>query len=745
DDLDDAHRVFQRLGGVELARTSERLDDLIRLDGEMRGWGYETQVLGADETIGHLPFLDPAAIVGSLFVAKSGLVKGYHAVGDLLRRAGEHGVRWFEETGLRGIEIEDGTIAAITTSNPAVGRIACDVVVLAANIWSPELARHFGLDIPLMAFEHQYAITPSLDEWGHYDPADIDHEVTFPLVRDTDAAMYYRKHWSALGIGSYAHGPLAVRSRNVGDTAMREFTPEDFGDAWKLAQDLIPMLRHRRPEFETAFNGMFAFSVDGMPIIGESRHVAGLWSANASWITHAGGVAKSAAEWIATGETEWDMRSCHLYRFPPHATTDRYIAAVTSKNYREVYDIVHPKQPLTEPRDVRLTPFHQRHLDADAVFTTFAGFELPNWYESNADLLEQFGDQVPDRRGWAGAYWSRIQGAEHLAVRHAAGLFDLTGLSIIEVAGPGACDFSNYLCSNNVDVPVGRVVYTCWLTESGGVRRDLAVVRLEADRFWMFVGEGSLPMDLDWVARHAPPGISVRDRSAEYSAVGVFGPAARDILQQVSAADLSSDAFGYYTGAWIEVGMSPVYAMRISYVGELGWELHIPVDSSLNVWDSIVGAGAAHGLRLAGQGAMDSLRLEKGYRLWGADVHTEYDVYEAGLGWTAKLSKTDFVGRSALVTKEGMPPGRRLSCLTLDDSAATLLGYEPVFSRDQPVGYITTANRGYSVGSYVAYAYLPADLAVPGTPLEVQFAGERYAAIVATEPLFDPKMERTRS
>ncbi|RME58765.1 MAG: sarcosine dehydrogenase, partial [Caldilineae bacterium] len=416
-------------------------------------------------------------------------------------------------------------------------------------------------------------------------------------------------------------------------TAKHPFTPEDFTQAWQQAQRIIPAVKGAR--FADAFNGMFAFSVDGYPIIGET-HVRGFWVAVASWITHSGGVGKSVAEWMTHGETEWDMRQCHVHRFQHHQTTETYTRLVTTKNYREVYDIVHPAQPLTEPRNVRLSPFHARHEELGAVFTTFAGFELPQWFESNRGLLEAYSDRVPDRSGWAARYWSPVQGAEHLATRENVALFDLTGLSIIEVSGPDAALYVDTLCSNACAVPVGRVVYTTWLTPGGRVKRDLTVARLAEDRFWMFVGEGTLPQDLDWAQRHAAnfDRVCIRDVSAAYSAVGLWGPNARRVLEQVARENVSNDAFPYFASRWLEIGPCPVFAMRVSYAGELGWELHIPIDSSLPVWDRLWEAGRGFGMVPAGLGAFDSLRLEKGYRLWGADVYAEHTPYEAGLGWT---------------------------------------------------------------------------------------------------------------
>ncbi|NNF64529.1 MAG: FAD-dependent oxidoreductase [Acidimicrobiia bacterium] len=740
--IDDKHLAFNGLGGLEVARTEGRAADFKRLYSTCKANGIPTELLSPAEAVELVPYLDPNAFTAALFSPMNATVRGYHLVGDLLARAeATGGFEWHANTGLTDIEVTDGRVTAVLTNNAELPRIDCEHVVLAANIWSPALSEKIGVHIPLAAFEHQYAITPPLDEWSDVDSSDATQELRYPLVRDVDVTMYYRIHWDQLGIGSYYHPAHMVRSREVGETAMHPFTPEDMVDAWKLTQEIVPMMRDRKPEFETAYNGMFAFSVDAMPIIGESLQARGFWSANASWLTHGAGVAKSVAEWMVHGETEWDMRGCHLHRFVDFMTTEQYVDAVTQKNYREIYDYIHPKQPITEPRDVRHSAFHDRHVAAGASFTTFAGFELPNWYASNAPLVDEFRDQIPDRSGWEADFWSPIQGGEHLAIRDRAGLFDLSGLGIIEVSGAGALDTVQRLCSNKVGVPIGRVVYTLFLTPSGGVKRDLTVARMADEVFWLFVGEGTLPMDYEWVVRHATEDAVITDRSAAYSAVGLFGPAAKDILGSVTNANL--DDFGFYRGRWIEVGMSRVFAMRISYVGESGWELHIPTESSLAVWEAITTAGERHGMVLAGMGAMDSMRLEKGYRLWGADVHTEHTPYEAGLGWTVRPNHADFIGRDSVVAAKDEALSKQLVCMTLENG--TPMGYEPVLSGDEVVGYVTTGNMGYSVGTYIAYAYVDSRHATPGTELTVEYFAEGFPAVVVEEPLFDPEMKRMKA
>ncbi|RLT41993.1 MAG: FAD-dependent oxidoreductase [Chloroflexi bacterium] len=736
--------TYNAVGGLEVAISAERWQDLKRLHGEAKSFHAESHLLTPAETQAKAPFVNPDALVGSLFVPKGAIVAGSHVTAALARDAeATGGARFIANTGVTDIEVVNGQVRAVLTNNPDLPRIDCEQVLLCTNIWGPLLGDKLGVRLPLLAFEHQYVVTEPLAALSHFDRGNKNHEMTWPTLRELDSAMYYRHHWDSFGIGSYWHKPRAIQPRQIGKTAMHDFTPEDFSSAWAQAQRIVPILQGAK--FQRAFNGMFAFSVDGYPIIGES-HIRGLWTAVASWITHSGGVGKSVAEWMTHGQAEWDMRQCHIQRFQPHQTTASFTEVVTKKNYREVYDIIHPAQPITEPRNVRLTPFHPRLQELEASFTAFAGMELPNWFESNSRLLEQYDERIPWRTGWAAEWWSRIQGAEHLATRENVALFDLSGLSIIEVSGSGACGFVNYLCSNQCNKPAGSVIYTSWLTPTGGVRRDLTVTRLADDRFWMFVGEGTLPQDLDWVGRvaDAPGTVVIADVSAAWSALGLWGPNARRVLEKATNADVSNEAFPYFSAQWIEIGSARVLALRISYAGELGWELHIPTESSLPVWDRLWEAGREFEMAAAGIGAFDSLRLEKGYRLWGGDVHTEYNAYEAGLGWTVRLSKPDFIGKAAGVELKKKPLKKKLCCLTFDDPAGVALGYEPILAGEECVGYITTSNYGYSIGQQIAYGYLPIEQAAPGTQLAVEFLGQRFAVTVRDEPLWDGEMARLK-
>jgi len=736
------------VGQLELAVSERRLRDLKRLKGSATAFGADVFVLSPEETVQKNPFINPEAISGSLFIPLGAIVRGARASALLQRNVADMTTAQFVgDSPVIDFEIASGRIKAVLTSNPELPRIECEHVVLASNIWSPAMSEKFGVHLPLMPFEHQYMQTEPLAELSHIDTQDPKQEVTIPTTRDLDAVMYFRQHHNRYGIGSYHHPAHAVSPRFLNEdmsrTAIHAFTPDDYhGDAQNLAETVMPVLKGKA--LQEPFNGIFAFPVDGYPIMGESQ-VKGFWTAVGSWLTHGPGVGKCIAEWMTEGKTEWDMRQVNVRRFHDFQTTDKFVSVVTAKNYREIYDVIHPKQALTEPRNVRLSPFDIRHKELKANYTVFAGIELPNWYEANAALLKKYKDQIPERTGWEAEFWSPIQAAEHLETRNNVALYDLTGLSIIEIKGEAATAYVDYLCSNKTKTEIGKVVYTCMLTPEGGIKRDLAVCRMEENSYWMFVGEGTLPLDRDWIKSNAAgKSVSINDISNAYTAVGLWGPNARNVLEKVTTADLSSSSFPYFTAQWIDIGMTRVLALRVSYAGELGWELHFPFDAALNVWDELWAAGKAFGMIAAGQGAFDSLRLEKGYRAWGTDIYTEYNPYEAGLGWTVKLKKGNFIGRDACAVLKAKPLKKKLCAITLDEGGIAL-GYEAIYAKGKCIGHTSSGNTAYSIGKNLCYAYLPIEHAEVGTKLELEYLDQRYPATVVSEPLYDPKMEKLLS
>ena len=733
---------FYPVGGMEVAQTEARWEDLKRKLGFAKSWGLEAALLTPEEAKAKNPLLDAGRIYGAYFVPSDGIAKAVWVAEAMARAAEANGAVFYGNTTVTGIEVANGRVQAVVTDQ---GTITTGMVLVCAGIWGPRLGRMVGLTIPLIPVEHQYVKTTPLPEL-----AGETREVVHPILRHQDRSMYFRQHADHYGIGSYQHEPLLVEADDIlryGEApvmpSVREFTPEHFQGAWEAAAELLPPLAGA--DWTYTINGMFSFTPDGQPVLGESLDVAGFWVAEAVWVTHGGGVGKVMAEWMVDGAPSLDLREADMHRFHPHALTRRYVRVRGAQQYREVYDIIHPLQQMENPRGLRLSPFHSRLKEQQAVFFESAGWERPQWLEVNSRLLETY--PVPERSGWAARYWSPIQGAEHLVTRDRAALYDLTAFTKLEVSGPGALSFLQYVSAHQIDRPVGKVIYTSLLDRNGGIKCDLTITRLTPDRFLVLTGGASGKHDLAWLRCQAPGdgSVVITDVTSKYCNIGLWGPQARQVLQKVCQEDVSNEAFPYFTAQQISIGSVPALALRLSYVGELGWEIYTLTEYGLHMWDTLWRAGQEFDVVAAGFGAFDSLRLEKGYRSWGADIHTDYNPYEAGLDWTVKLDKGDFLGREALQRFKETGVKRKLCCLTLEDRQAVLLGKEPILHGNQVLGYITSANRGYSVGQFIAYGYLPIDYTAEGVQVDIEYFGRRYTATVRAEPLFDPTNERLKA
>jgi dimethylglycine oxidase len=476
-------------------------------------------------------------------------------------------------------------------------------------------------------------------------------------------------------------------------------------------------------------------------LLGESREAKGFWIAEAVWITHAIGVGRVMAEWITSGEPSMDISGADVHRFEPYALSPSYILARSAQSFREVYDIIHPQQPMEEPRPLRTSPFYPRQKALGAYFLEASGWERPQWFEANESLLD--GREVSDRGEWAGRYWSKIVAAEVLATRERVALYDMTSLKKAQVTGPGALDFLQRLTTGQLDKPAGKVTYTLMLDSAAGIRSDVTVARLGEDHFQLGLNG---PRDIEWMKRNLPQdgSVSVLDITPGTCCIGVWGPAARDVVQSLSEDDFSNEAFGFFNARRAYLREVPVTALRLSYVGELGWEIYASADLGLRLWDLLWEAGRPYGVLAGGRGAFNALRVEKGYRAWGTDMTTEHDPYEAGLGFAVKPDKGDFVGHEALLKRKEAGPRRKLVCLVLDDPTVVVMGNEPVWA-DAAVGYVTSADFGYSLGQSIAYAWVTPEHAEAGNPLEIEYFGRRHQATVTEEPLFDPAMKRMRA
>lgn len=734
--------AFNQVGGLEVATTEARLTDLHRRLGWAQSWGVPGQLVDPARCKALYPLLDADRVLGGFHTPTDGLAMAVVAATVQAERAASKGARFLGGQEVVEILERGGRVVGVRTA--AGDEFAADVVVSAAGFWGAGLGARVGLTVPLVPMAHQFAKTGQLPELRNGAAPD---EANLPIVRHQDEDLYYRQYGDRLGIGFYGHRPMPVDMTTLmTDTAgepmpsMLPFTEDDFAPGWAASADLLPTLGDSK--IEEAFNGIFSFTPDGFSIMGEHRDLPGFWVAEAVWVTHSAGVARAMAEWILDGSPGVDVHECDLYRFEEAAKSPEFILATSSQAFVEVYDIIHPHEYRREPRDLRVSPFHARQRELGAFFFEGALWERPAWYEANAALVGELTDAgvvFPERDAWSSRFYSPISIAEARWTREHVALYDMTPLTRYEVSGPSACAFLQHMTSNNVDKPVGAVTYTLLLDETGGVRSDLTVARLADDVFQ--VGANG-PLDMDRLARHLPStGVTLRDVTGGTCCIGVWGPRARDLVAPLCTADISHAAFGYFKAISTFIGSVPVTMMRVSYVGELGWEIYTSAEHGAKLWDLLFDAGREHRAIAAGRIAFNSLRIEKGYRSWGTDMTAEHHPGPAGVGFAVSTRKGDFVGRAAL--EAAGQPSKTLRSIVFDDESAVVLGKEPVSVDGTVVGYVTSAGYSATIGRTIAYAWLPADVAV-GDAVSVAYLTTSHTATVHTEPVVDPEMKLIR-
>jgi dimethylglycine oxidase len=741
---DSGETCFWSTGSIEIAITDERWAELHRRQGFAASWGVEGSILSADECRERWPQIgDDVDLKGGYLVPTDGVARAVWACEEMTRRAAARGATFHGSTEVTGfVRNGDGRVVGVETDG---GRFDADLVVVAAGMWGPKLGRLLGVSVPLVPLQHLFAWTtplPSLER----SAAETGREATRPILRHQDRDLYYREFGERLGIGSYAHQPLPVESEAIlspgeaiDQPSKLAFTPPDFEFTWAETCALFPEVR--AAGVDEGFNGLFSFTPDSAPLIGELPGAEGVLFSVAVWVTHSLGVGKSVAELIVDGRSEIDLHEADIARFEPFVSTPAYTSRRSAQNFVEVYDILHPLQPMDDPRPLRVSPFWARERELGAVFLEATGYERPHWYEANAHLAE--GLELHPRDPWSDRYWSPIAAAEHLHVREHAGIFDMTALKRIRVRGSGALAFLQGLTTNNLERPVGAVVYTLLLDAAGGILSDLTICRLGEEDF-QIGANGNL--DLALPTRRAPRDgtVWIDDITPGTCCLGLWGPRARDILARLADRDVGNAALGYFKALQLSVAEVPTTAMRLSYVGELGYELYTTADLGQRLWDVVSRAGAEDGLIAAGRAAFNGMRLEKGYRSWGADMTPEHNPFEAGLGFAVRLGAHDFVGRDALEALDPDDQPRRLVALRLTGEGDVAMGKEPVLVGGRYVGYVTSAGYGYTLGHGVAYAWLPSGSNEVGTEVEIQYFDRRLPAVVASEPLFDPKMARLR-
>ena len=705
---------WHQLGGLRLASSEPRHEELRRQASWAKTFGLPMEIVSAREAQELFPPMSTEGVVAAAFIPDDGYLDPSQLTFSLAAAARTLGAQIELRTTVTGIETRANRVVAVETDR---GRIECEVVINAAGMYAPEVARLAGVGLPIIPYGHQYLITEP------FEPA----LEPLPTLRDPDNLVYFRTEVGGLVMGGYERKPAPWALDGIPPGFEAKLLPEE----WDRMEELFANAIRRVPAMESAevkmfFNGPEAFTPDADFLLGETD-VRGFWVAAggcAHGLAGAGGIGKVMGEWIVDGQPEWDVWPLHLRRFGRQYGSQTYTLARSYEALSQYYDIKYPGEEKQAGRPLRVSPVYQRHRELEAAFGEKGGWERVNWYESNAAQ----GDELLRPRGWAGENWSPAIEVEARAAREAVALFDQSSFSKLEVSGLGALAFLEQMCANRIDRPVGTVVYTQLLNERGGIEADLSVMRRDQDRFLLVTGTAFGTHNRAWLARHAPDNVYVDDVTSAYACLCLWGPKVRDVL------DLD---FPYMQARELSVGEVPVIASRVTYVGELGWELYCPAEYGLRLWDTLNVDGVTPG----GYRAIDALRLEKGYRAWASDLTSETTPYEAGLGFAVKPDKGHFIGRAALGE-----PQEKLVCLTLADPRSIALGSEPVRTdAGEIVGRVTSGGFGYAVGASIAYAYVPAELAEPGRRMSVDIFGEWVDAEIRHEPLYDPKGERLRA
>ena len=766
----DHFGTYTMPGGIELARTSERMQEAARRVTSAKAWGEPGEIITPQRIKELAPFVNTDKILGGFYSPTAGVVDPLRA-GTLMR---EYALERDALSVHANIEVLDLEVKKRPGHRPRIqavhtnqGIIEADYVLIACGVWSPILARMAGVHIPLVPIVHQFMTVGPIHMFEG-----TTGEIVYPMIRDVDMNMYERQNGSDLEIGSYMHKTILHEPDDIPSNEEATLTPtelpftsDDFDESMMVALELMPDILDREDVgVRHAINGLMSLTPDGMPIIGETPEVKNLWSVAAIWIKEGPGFGRAVAEWMTHGSAEVDMTGSDIARFYEHNRSRYHVAARTYETFNKMYSIVHPFEQYASSRGNRTSPFYAREEALGAFFYETAGWERPNWYESNEPLLDVYGEAVMPRPAeWDSRWWSPIINAEHLAMRERVGMVDLTAFSLFEVTGAGVVDFMQKMAVNQMNVKVGRAVYTPLLNAQGGFKADLTIMRLGEEHYRVITGGGNGNVDKKWFTDNMPDDGSVQlvDVTPAVCTVGLWGPKARAVLQSVTEDDVSHEEFPFGTVKRIMVNQIEVLAFRISYVGEQGWELYTKMEQGLRLWDILWEAGQPHDILPVGLGVYGTTaRMEKGYRAFGAELESEYNPVEAGLQ-RPKVKRADFIGKAAYLKARNEELAATLCTLTLDDpTEATgepryMLGSEPVMTLDGERivdskgrgSYVTSAGSGPSLGKHLLMAYLPTAQAVEGNKLMVEYLGGHYTVTVARvggRPLFDSDNERMK-
>ncbi|KAJ9652615.1 hypothetical protein H2198_008142 [Neophaeococcomyces mojaviensis] len=747
---EDGQACFNQVGGLEVATTPARLEELKRKLGYASSWGIEARLVSADECLKLYPLLNRNLVLGGLHIPSDGLALAARAVQLLITRTRKAGVCYLGSTPVTSIQQGGGRVTGVVTPN---GTIPADIVISCAGFWGVEVGAMVGLPIPLLPLAHQYVKTTAVPALAGRNNS--PNGASLPILRHQDQDLYYREHGDQYGIGYYGHRPMPIVASSLGVTkdvdekhmpSRLDFTSKDFDPAWKISRELLPALQ--KSEIADGFNGIFSFTPDGGPLLGPSPALDGFYVAEAVWVTHSAGVARAMAEVLTTGRSSIDLSECELSRFEDVQLSPAYVSETSQQNFTEVYDIIHPLEPRESPRNLRVSPFYTRQRELGAFFLETGAWERPHWYKANAKLLKDLPPRwrPVERDAWSARYYSPIVAVEAWKTRTAVAMYDTTPIRRIEVSGPGAVDLLQRLSTGDVSKEPGTITFALLLNDHAGIRSDVIIARLEEDLFQIgansFVDVVYLTQEALRQGQHTPSRwAQVRDITSGTCSIGLWGPRARDVVNSVSTDDFTNKGLPYFHAKRAKIAGIPVTLLRMSYVGELGWDIHTSADHGQRLWDALWQAGQPQGVIAAGRSAFNALRLEKGFRSWGVDMTTEHDPHEAGVAFAIQAGKQGYVGQATFERRSKQTPVRRLRCLTIKDGRSVVLGKEPVYFDGRAVGYITNAAFGYTIGKPIAYAWLPSRV-VEGDTVEIEYFGRRIQASVTPEPVYDPQMSR---
>jgi len=733
----DTPPSWRECGSIKLASTPERMEEIRRQIGWARTFGLDLKEISPKEAQDLFPLMDVDGVVGACYMASDGQVDPSQLAQALAAGARKGGVRIFTHTRVLGITTKGGRVTHVQTDK---GTIECEIVVNCGGMFAAELGRMVDVRIPIIPMSHQYLITENFLPTG---------APYLPSLRDPDLLIYFRQEVSGLLMGGYERKSKAWTA----DYENFDDIPSDFNgrllpEDWDRFEEIAENSQKRVPKMgevgvKNFINGPEGFTPDNEFCLGETS-VGGFYVAAgfcAHGIAGAGGIGKVVAEWIVAGEPTMDLWHMDIRRFGEAYKSPKFTLERVTENYEEYYDIHYPGEERKSARPLKKSPVYEWHKSHGAVFGEKASWERVNFYEGNVSNNE-FAPY-----GWAAKHWSSAVRAEHLATRESAGLFDESSFAKILIKGEKAASFLNFACSNDVVKGPGRTVYTQALNSRGGIESDYTVTQISADEFMIVTGTAFLVHDMGWlqkIRREHDFDVSISDITSSLACFGIWGPRARDILQSVTTYDLTHKNFPFMHSREILIEGIAVRATRITYVGELGWELYVPVLNAEKVWNALVGAGKKYEMKVCGYRAIESLRLEKGYRAWGVEISTETNPWEAGLEFAVSLKKESFIGKDALVNAKPNQH-RKLVLILFDDIRQVPLGNEPIRLGNEIIGRVKSGGQGYTINKAIAYAYVPIEHSAPGTEVDVEFFGQWRRGAVAAEPLFDPTGARIRS